>query len=159
MKTRLLQLAAGACLILLASQALGAKPGFLNPVPPKAYYLTPGEFLGSEVEGACADGYHFASLLEIRDLANMRYDFQLGLTWEDSGSGIPSYRDGWIRADGVGPNCENWSASEGHLGPVAVLAPHEFYSFESPPPPPGGDGWEFHPHECWLAVPVWCVSD
>lgn len=166
--TRLLQLTVGAGLILLANQALGAQPGFLNPkvYPPKSYYLTPEVFLGNEVVNACADGYHFASLLETRDLSSMVYNFQLGKTWDDSGSGIPSYVEGWIRADGEGPNCDNWNATEAKLGPAGVLVPHEIYLFDPPPPgeggdqpDPPGDGWEYHAVGCWDPHPVWCVSD
>jgi hypothetical protein len=160
-----LQLALGACLTLLCSHALGAQPGFLTP---RSYYLTPSEYLGDEVLGACADEYHFASLFEIHDTSSMRYNFELGLTWEESGYGLPSYREGWIRADGEGPNCDNWSSGanpdlppypQGHLGPVGVLVPGEIYLFDQPPPAPGGDGWDFHPHPCWIPASVWCVSD
>jgi len=164
---RLQQIVLGACLILFTHQALGAQPGFLSS---RSFYLTPGVFLGDEAVYACADGYHFASILEIRDISGMRYNFQLGLTWQDSGSGIPSHQEGWIRADGfgTGPNCDNWTSGDdptqppfpiGHLGPVGVLIPEEFYLFGEPPPEPGGDGWDFHHHDCWHPVPVWCVSD
>jgi len=165
MMTRLLQVAVGVGLILFTHQALGAKPGFLNP---KSFYLTPEELLGDEVVSACADGYHFASLLETRDLSSMRYNFQLGKTWEDTGSGIPSNVAGWIRADGEGPNCDNWNARVDNLGPVGILVPHEIYIFDDPPPGPGpedenpnppGDGWEYQSHPCWEAIPAWCVSD
>lgn len=151
-----LQIALGAFLVLFINNALGAQPGFLNP---KSYYLTPGEFLGNEVLSACANGYHFAGVLEIHDISSMKYNFDHGLTWEDSGYGLPSYREGWIRADGEGPNCDNWSASEGHLGPVGTLVPGEIYLFDQPPPEPIGDGWNFGAHPCWEAIPAWCVSD
>src|SRR5262245_15041048 len=65
---------------------------------PRSFYLTRDFFTGSEALSACADGYHMASLLEIFDSSNFKYDTTVGLRADDSGSGHPSFAAAaWIR--------------------------------------------------------------
>jgi hypothetical protein len=149
---------------------------FPNPVLSKGknkdmpfYYLTPDEYLGDEVPYACAHGYHFASIWEIRDTSNVKYDLHRGLTTADSGFGPPTHAEGWLRVGWNGPNCAQWTSSVpdpepgAELGPSGLLVPEEFAWPPGPPPPPpqppSFDGWEFNPHPCWIPNHVWCVSD
>ena len=50
----------------------------------KYFYLTPDVWMGWEVNEACADGYHFASALELLQVSNYTYNTQLGATRLDS---------------------------------------------------------------------------
>ena len=86
---------------------------------PRSFYLTQDTFKGSQALTACADGYHMASLWEILDVTNLRYDTSLGIARDDSGSGPPTQASGWIRtgyiADGGAQvpgiaNCDAWTS-------------------------------------------------
>jgi hypothetical protein len=123
------------------------------------------------VEFSCADGFHFASLWEIRDTTNLTYDIDRGRVTEDSGYGPPIRQRGWVRVGDTVPNCDVWTSSAngeqdppaGRLGSVGELVPEELFAFPGdpppPPPPPDADGWAFGLHPCWVAIPVWCVSE
>jgi len=63
----------------------------------RGYYLTQSTYQGNETLTACASGYHFASLWEILDPSNLKYDTDLGMVRDDSGQGPPSYVEGWVR--------------------------------------------------------------
>ena len=63
----------------------------------RQFYLTPDEFDGDEVLTACAPGYHMASLWEIVDPTNLKYNIVLGHTTPDSGQGPPPWSEGWVR--------------------------------------------------------------
>ena len=97
----------------------------------KKYYVTPTEaFDGNEALTACDKGYHMASLWEIFDTTNLKYDTSRGFTRADSGSGPPSETGGWIRTGqgsetantaGMG-NCSAWmSDSSSHWGTRAII--------------------------------------
>jgi hypothetical protein len=101
--------------------------GSCSSVPRRRFYLTLGTFNGAQADepGTCAPGFHFASLWEILDPSQLKYDTALGLTNSDSGSGPPDSR-GWIRSGGSGPNCSNWTSSTfGTAGGVVGL-PSQF---------------------------------
>jgi len=123
----------------------------------RSYYLTPTHYLGDEVLNACADGFHFASIWEIRDTSNFTYNTNLGFTTVESGFGPPVQVAGWLR-NGLndGRTCENWTVHEGFIGPVGEVAPWEIFEV---PPDQGGDGWNLFYLYCGDALPVWCVSD
>jgi hypothetical protein len=85
---------------------------------PRSYYLTRSTFTGAHVLTACTSGYHTASLWEIYDTSNLRYNTTLGITVDDSGSGPPDGA-GWIRtgyfssgkASVIGQdNCFTWTS-------------------------------------------------
>jgi hypothetical protein len=67
----------------------------------RTFYVTQTTHRGNQTLTACSSGYHMASLWEIFDMSNLRYDTQLGMTAEDSGFGPPTQTLGWIRT-GVG---------------------------------------------------------
>jgi hypothetical protein len=94
-----------------------------STAPIRGYYLTQGTYDGNQALTACAAGYHMASLWEIHEPSNLRYDTALGLTGGDSGAGPPangaSDEWGWIRTGTAGAfgnpgfpgmaNCGAWT--------------------------------------------------
>ena len=56
----------------------------------RQFYLTSALAIGDEALTACAAGYHMASLWEITDLSNLRYNTSLGQASGDSGQGPPT---------------------------------------------------------------------
>lgn len=63
----------------------------------RRFYLTKATFDGGTALEACNNGYHTASLWEIYDFSNLRYERTLGLSNTDSGFGPPTATPGWIR--------------------------------------------------------------
>lgn len=130
-------------LLAVLAFTLGAAPAEADS---KKYYLTPEDtFQGNAVLTACQPGYHMASIYELLDLGSLKYETKLGLTRDDSGSGPPAERGGWIRtgerssnADDPGRgNCNAWTSNastdygtvvelESDLGvPVDVYTPFD----------------------------------
>ena len=64
----------------------------------RSFYLTQTEHTGSQALTACAEDYHMASLWEILDPSNLRYNTELGYTRADSGSGPQSHMDSLAQA-------------------------------------------------------------
>ena len=85
--------------------------------PRRSFYLTQTSHTGSQALTACAEDYHMASLWEILDPSNLRYNTELGHKKADSGSG-PPVAYGFARtgreALGGGPigaiNCHAWTS-------------------------------------------------
>jgi len=137
----------------------------------RQYYLTKNTCEGSEPDGTdgngagvCADGYHFASMWEILDPSNLKYNTNLGYTTDDSGQGPPSNIVGWVRtgnvssaADTVGTgNCDNWNSDDylGHQGPQAKFDSNWDTAGNFP-------GWIIGHNisGCGNLARVWCVED
>jgi hypothetical protein len=85
----------------------------------RRYYLTLGTYNGADADGnngngagVCAEGYHFASLWEILDPSNLKYDTALGITRDDSGQGPPNGDAGWVRT-GNGSSTD-WPPGQGN---------------------------------------------
>ena len=126
----------------------------------RGYYLTTDYYKGAGTLTACASGYHFASLGEILDPSNLKYNTDLGYTWEDSGQGPPSNRWAWVRtgyhfstSDVAGQgNCNTWTSSSSDRGTYAYLP----YDWET-----GQDihVWEVWHFGCDSDLQVWCVED
>ena len=55
----------------------------------RSFYLTKTTHTGAQALAACAEGYHMASLWEILNPSNLRYDTELGVVVGDSGFGPP----------------------------------------------------------------------
>lgn len=135
------------------------------------YYLTKySAYDGSEAATACAAGYHFASLWELLDPSNLRYntahpDAYVQPSW-DQGSGPPvGYGDlaigAWIRtgyASDVGTtpghaNCAAWSSNaSGDFGTLISL--QQDWSLT-----PQMVVWNAGAYPCIASNHVWCIED
>ena len=146
---------------------------------PDRYYLTNDEFDGAHALNACTEGFHMASLWEIFDTTELKYDTALGLTRPDSGQGPPSGVEGWIRT-GVGSevfvfpdqptNCGVWTLApppqSGLFGSVVRLT-QTWVPFAINDPtfpqfrPVAAEitPWAGAARHCATALPVWCVQD
>ena len=126
----------------------------------RSFYLTQSEHTGSQALTACAEDYHMASLWEILDPSNLRYNTELGYTRADSGSG-PPVAYGFARtgreALGGGPigaiNCHAWT-SDSELGSVFSLAENVFNGEPKPISP-----WVTVATSCSSTFRVWCVQN
>jgi hypothetical protein len=156
--------------LLLGVAALSVQPTThavnKSASPARAYYLTKTSVDGAHTLGACATGYHMASLWEIHEPAVLKYDTSLGLTTDDSGSGpptgpVPGF--GWIRtgfndnAGGFpGSNCHTWSTADPSASGSAAGLTAEWQlnsgSYQTSP-------WLVGAGACNLALWVWCVQD
>ena len=131
----------------------------------RQYYITKNNFLGNQALTACASGYHMASLWEILDPSNLKYNRTLGETQDDSGQGPPTfYPVGWVRTGYIPnfttiagqANCDNWTdGSTGYSGTTAKLP----IVWEDAPDQDVGV-WDVEVKTCNLTyVGVWCVAD
>ena len=129
----------------------------------RRYYLTNTAHDGNEVLTACASGFHMASLWEIQDPTDLRYDNSLGFSRADSGSGPPSGTFGWIRtgwdsdeASFTGSsNCRAYT-SDSPFGEGSVVALDRIWRSDqagkiSP--------WTASGGLCFEPIRVWCVQD
>ena len=151
-----------ATLMPLVSRGQGDIKNPLNRDPRKSYYLTQTTPNGSQALTACAVGYHMAALYEILDPSNFKYDTQLGLIRDDSGSGPPPNVTGWIRtgsvANGSGQpgfgNCNAWTSASLTDSGTAVALSINFDSVQVISP------WVAVTPTCSSAgIRVWCVQD
>ena len=131
--------------------------------PDRKFYLTKDTFTGAQALTACAKGYHMASLYEIFDVSNLRYNTILGLTADDSGFGPPTSDFGWIRTGqsssaasipGVG-NCFVWSSDLSTAEGTAVQLRFNF-DFQSDDVV---NPWTSDASPCHGTIRVWCVQN
>jgi hypothetical protein len=125
---------------------------------PRKFYLTRTEHDGAHALSACAAGYHMASLWEILDPSNLRYNTELGQTDADSGFGPPDLIFGWIRASSFIPpltNCSVWTNASGTERGNAVSL-HEYRDSD---PVTQISPWFAFTFECNSEHRVWCVQD
>jgi hypothetical protein len=128
----------------------------------RQYYITWDSYTPTLAIGACAEGYHFASLWEILDPSNLEYNSTLGWTNNDSGYGPPTEKYGWIRTGynsegGVGTggpqNCRAWTSADGNdWGTQASLASQWAVDQDI-------HVWNVDPYPCNIRWPIWCVED
>jgi hypothetical protein len=134
----------------------------------RQYYLTKDSFLGSKPSGSngsgagvCANGYHFASLWEILDPSNLKYDTLLGDDLLDSGKGPPSFTSGWVRTGSSSnnnrnpghANCSNWELERG-AGTVVSLTTNWTDSSNR-----DIFVWDAALQSCSENAQVWCMED
>jgi hypothetical protein len=145
-------------LLFAVGSVLGDRP--TQRCADKFFYLTPDLWMGWQVHEACADGYHFASALELLQVSNYTYNTRLGATGLDSGYGPPTGSFGWLRTGGswypspgvYTENCENWtSMDEADFGLIGNL----YVDFEIA----NGTSWSYGIEQCIDGAAVWCVSD
>jgi len=138
---------------------------------PRHFYVTQTMFSADEATTACASGYHFASLWEIADPSNLKYDTRLGLTSPDSGHGppvaIPFFSAalpvrGWVRTSRLADtssiagqaNCDAWTSASGfHRGTIVNL-PSDWTGVEQ-----DVGVWNADTSACDSPRWVWCVQD
>jgi len=127
----------------------------------RQFYQTQSTFKGNEALTACGSGYHFASIWEIADPSNLKYNTSLGFMRSDSGQGPPS-GDGWVRtgyaqnaANSVGiANCSTWtSASVSDYGSKATLVSYWTTGAQDV------GVWNTTAASCAVGFQVWCIED
>ena len=171
-----LKLAAGALFVLLAFLAgtlFSNQPVSAQRVKDdgrRTFYLTQSFFDGSQALNACAAGFHMASIYEILDPTNLKYDTTLGITTGDSGSGPPQgpAKGGWVRTGyGAFPEegpvvttpatgnqtCGAWTSNSGQGTTVQLFVGWDFH--EAPRMNP----WWPALVSCSEQLRVWCVRD
>lgn len=148
--------------ILLAGSWLTAGATAQGSDQRRAFYLTTTKHTGGEAPNACAVGFRMASLWEIADPSNFRYETLLGVTVDDAGSGPPAATPGWIRtgtaASGFGPavraNCHAWQSSSARdYGTRARLSPGWYLAAGRASP------WFPDDEPCSVPQLVWCVQE
>jgi hypothetical protein len=139
----------------------------------RRFYLTQSKVDGAHALTACTQGFHMASLWEMQDPTQLRYDGVLGPSGGDTGAGPPTdlfllITEGWVRT-GTGSNtgaehpglehCGFW-ASTGQfpyfVGTVAFL-PNRWddpAAAANPTHP-----WQTGLRSCSSTVRVWCIED
>lgn len=129
----------------------------------RQFYLTTAISNGDGALNACAEGYHLASLWELADPSNLKYNTSLGWTEADSGQGPSSTLTGWVRtgyqseASSTTPgqaNCAVWTSShESDHGTVARLTPDWTAGYQDM------GIWDVFVLDCNLFPHVWCIED
>lgn len=128
----------------------------------RQFYLTSALADGDEALTACAAGYHMASLWEITDPSNFKYNTALGKTKPDSGQGPPTNEHGWVRT-GYKPddsltigqaNCDAWTSDhDAKNGTMAVLWSDLTDDIEEV------GVWTTGVFPCDIGLSVWCIED
>jgi len=126
---------------------------------PRKFYVTKTVHQGDDALSACA--YHMASMWEIHDPSNLRYDTVLGATLADSGLGAPNHF-GWIRTGtAVTPgtvfgfaNCQAWTTASSMVRGTLVAPVGNWESGVQTVSP-----WHYAetPIFCSASNRVWCV--
>jgi hypothetical protein len=128
--------------------------------PLRGYYLTSSSVNGSQALGACVSGYHMASLWEILDTSNLRYDTYWGSSRADSGEGPPTIDFGWVRT-GYSPdngstagqaNCNVWTTTSGFGTTVSL--PNDWQNDAQ-----HVSVWRAGIRACSNNGQVWCAAD
>lgn len=129
----------------------------------RQYYQTKTTHIAISAPNACAAGYHFASLWEIKDPSSLRYNTELGLTTFDSHLGPPSNSYGWVRTGGLlslppatagVANCFGWESTAGDDQGTIVGLGQSWVAPASQITP-----WLAEISACNQARGVWCVQD
>lgn len=159
----------GVTLAMLTGSLLTQQPAKAeNTKALRGFYLTSTDHTGSQASTACAAGFHMASLWEIFDPSNLRYETALGLTLGDTGSGPPSGHGGWIRTgfeklsqptfpDAGTVSCNGWTSSDVMEHGSVVRLPNHWDLLAGTAIPVSPWGPQSIP--CNQGVPVWCVED
>ena len=162
-----------ASLLTYHSNAASSPPA-TTTAPARGYYVTLGPQTtgidGSHAKGACAVGYHMASMYEISDPSNLTYRKTLGYNQDDSGNGPPWGVFGWARTGDVsdnggadGPNsegssnCNNWTSNTSTDYGTAILILQPTYNLGGPHYSMGP--WVVVASQCNSAPGVWCVQN
>jgi hypothetical protein len=121
-----------------------------------------GVVFGNQVKTACAPGYHAASLWEIADPSNLKYNKTLGNTSADSGNGPTTEYWGWVRTGYASnlsntpghANCNGWTvAGSTNYGTLAKL-PDNWTAGTA-----DLGSWDLSTQQCVMPAAVWCIED
>lgn len=132
----------------------------------RRFYLSEGEHQGDTARFACVPGFHMASLWEILDVTQLRYDLNNGRTAEDSGFGPPTVEKGWIRTgkpDFVvvttpgGVSCAGYTTTSG-TG-TAIFLPQIWDSDYPSTINLRAPWWYGEEIACTADLAVWCVEN
>jgi hypothetical protein len=128
----------------------------------KKYFLTVDGFPGNAALDACGKGYHMATLWEIYDVTQLKYDAKRGQVREDSGSGPAAELGGWVRTGGVGStannvgvaNCDAWTSNlvTDYGSAVELDGNWDTPAVNSSP-------WNPFTSTCDSTIPVWCKQN
>lgn len=153
----------------IVSRGEGQGPGAVRDSR-RFYYISRDTRTGSSALTGCATGYHMASLWEIFDTSNLRYNTQFGLIADDSGFGPPisvngEGASGWIRtgndADSGSTagqaNCNAWTFENGEAASGTVAQP--VLDWRASTTATSVSPWIAKTGFCSLPQHVWCVQD
>jgi hypothetical protein len=131
----------------------------------RQYYLTESGFNnGAEALTACASGYHMASLWEIMDPSNLKYNTDLGRQQTDSGQGPPSDALGWVRTGYESRGSSSYPAGQGNCL-AWTIGTYSYWGTQAKLLSDWTAGnedihvWEASTWQCNRNAPVWCVED
>ena len=104
-----------------------------------------------------------ASVWELVDPSNLRYDTTQGFSQDDSGSGPPTLAGGWVRTGGEADeagvpgtsNCNAWTSSNPFGEGTVVALPRIWNATDVSVVHPWFAGGEI----CAEPTRVWCVQD
>jgi hypothetical protein len=151
---------------MLASVALLGMLAALASSPASAgkkFYLTlEADVSGAEADTACANGFHLASLWEIFDFSQLKYDAKRGYTIATAGSGPPTSELGWVHTAGpsnaIGgsgtANCANYSSFMAMQFGTAVELTNDWDAAPTPISP-----WVASNSSCVASFRAWCKQD
>ena len=129
----------------------------------RRFYLTKTGADGSEALQACAQGFHMASLWEIYDISNLRYDRSLGFGLGDSGFGPPAGAFGWVRTGGSPDvattgiaNCNVWTSNSAAFRGTLIELPRSWDDLEFETQI---GSWVAGTGDCGSEAQVWCVQN
>jgi hypothetical protein len=134
-----------------------------NAASGRRFYLTKNVADGAHALEACASGYHMASLWEMYDVSNLRYDRILGFVQTDSGFGPPSGAFGWVRTGAHADvaqtglaNCNVWTSNDPSYQGTLIELPVSWDDLEFETQI---GSWIAGTGDCGSEVPVWCVQN
>jgi hypothetical protein len=136
--------------------------GSCAPDGQRLYYLTADTYNGAQARDACDAGFHMASMWEILDPTDLRYETIRGSTGQDAGSGPPSGQPGWIRTGNPGlvvvgapggNSCDGYSSTSGSGTTVALPVTWEGDANSWVP------WWNPTLSLCGTSSRVWCIQD
>jgi hypothetical protein len=133
----------------------------------RAFYVTKTEVLPTQAPLACTSGFHMASVFEILDVSNLRYDTTFGQTASDSGQGPVTFVFGWVRTGTsaykdlppggqVGyQNCWGWTS----VNPADYGTTVRLPGYWNTPTVTSIQPWQPMAFACSQKKRVWCVED
>ena len=164
-----------ACLMLTGESAVASgreasgETSLAQSTGMRQLYLTESAYEGNEAITACVEGYHFASLWEITDPSNLKYNTTWGEASDDSGQGPPTVigsstipAQGWVRtgysenssSTQGETNCSAWTdGTSGENGSVVRLVSDWTSGYQDI------GVWEVFYATCNNSLRVWCIED